>query len=325
MSDEAMAVYAPRRHRAAILLSAAVLLLAVAAALIARPAAADESSDGAHSPRASGESRPAILFVKSYSTYLTQTRPVLQQWWGALEGFFGHHRILQPTASDTENAAEVSTLLEQWQDGIESFRGGHFLLNPIPADTDSTLELHELLNQWQNAMEAWRGFHWLLEPPSPLTSATVRTTGVFALTPKRAMVESGEAFSYEIDWKVPRPQNWHDLRTIDLRVCGKDPMLWIRWRELTGTLSLLNPKNGKQVAMGRVGAKRSLVTPAAVLDLAGSSVTGNGETGRRVTLELDLTFRPSAAGSTCRVQLAAKDDLRHSDGFKRAGTLEVAG
>lgn len=122
---------------------------------------------------------------------------------------------------------------------------------------------------------------------------------------------------------MPRPNNWHDLKTIDMRVCRKDSLLWVRWTELGNTLSLLDPNNGRTLASGQAGAAGRLNSPAVQLSLAKSSVGGNGETGREVTLSLALEFKPPAEGSDCDVELAAKDDLGSSDKFKRAGSLEI--
>ncbi|MGH2838844.1 MAG: hypothetical protein ACRDJY_10945 [Thermoleophilaceae bacterium] len=175
-------------------------------------------------------------------------------------------------------------LLRQWWGGLEARRGTHFLTEPTGSNTHSTGELHQLLNQWQNALEAWRGTHFLVEPPAPLTIGSLPTkTGAFGLSPKRADVTVGDRFAYEIEWTVPRPNNWHDLRTIDLRVCGKGGVLWVRWTKLKNTLSLLNPSTGKVVARQvRPGAlaptrRRRLVwedeRPATIAALAGRCVS----------------------------------------------------
>jgi hypothetical protein len=42
-----------------------------------------------------------------------------------------------------------------------------------------------------------------------------------------------------------------------------------------------------------------------------------------VTLNLALSFKPSAAGRTFRVEVAASDDAFHEDPFVVAGTLRV--
>jgi hypothetical protein len=282
-----------------------LLLVALAATLVVWPSTA------------------RALTAKSYSVYLGETRPVLRQWWQGLENWQGTHFLVEPVASNTENASEVQQLLHQWWDGLEARRGSHFLNEPVGSNIDSAPELHQLLNQWQNAIEAWRGSHFLQEPPSPFSSFTVTKTGSFGLTPKRAAVRPGRRFSYEVRWTVPRPNNWHDLRTIDLRVCRSGAVVWIRWRELTNTLSLLSSRGRRVIARGEVGASRVLRSPTVLLSLADSSTTGSGETGRRVTLELALRFRARMRGRECGVQLAARDDLGNRDGFERAGRIRI--
>jgi hypothetical protein len=283
---------------------AAVLAVAVAATLVMWPSPAE------------------ALTSKSYSVYLGETRPVLRQWWQGIESWQGSHFMVEPVASNTENAAEVQQLLHQWWDGLEARRGSHFLNEPVGSNIDTATELHQLLNQWQNGIEAWRGSHFLQEPPSPFSNFTVTKTGTFGLTPKRAAVRTRQLFGYEVRWTVPRPNNWHDLRTIDLRVCSKGPLVWIRWRELTNTLSLLNAR-GRVIARGPAGVTRVLRSSTVLLFLRVSSPTGNGETGRRVRLHLGLRFRGRMRGRKCGVQLAASDDLGNRDPFERAGRITI--
>lgn len=260
--------------------------------------------------------------AKSYSAYLNDARPVTHQWWGGLESWQGHHFLNEPVASNTENASEENELLRQWWFGLEAKRGSHFLNEPVGSNMDSTSELHSLLNQWQNALEAWRGSHFLNEPPSPFTNFLPQKTGTFGLTPKRAAVRPDRSFTYRVKWTVPRPNNWHDLRTIDLRACRSSSVLRLRWTELTNTLSLLN-RRGRVVATGRIGAARQLRSRTAIVSLAGSSTKASGPTSRSMTLGLALRFRGAAKGRDCAVELAARDDLGNRDGFKPAGRLRV--
>ncbi len=281
-----------------------VVVLAASSALIGRAETAD------------------ALTYKSYSTYLAQVRPVLAQWHPALENFRGHHFLTAPDASNTAGAPQLQALLNQWWGGLENEHGSHFLTQPTVAATDSTADLHALLNQWQNAMEAWRGSHFLLEPPGALTVALTKT-GNFSLKPNTPTVAVGERANYEIGWKVPQPNNWHDLKTIDFRVCSHDTVLLVRWRELENTLALLNPKNGHALDIGEIGSRGSISSPAAKLNLRSSSVAGNGETGRKVTLSLDLAFQRPAEGVECDLMLAAADDLGNRDPFKLAGKIRI--
>ena len=292
-------------HAAAI--AAIVVSLACAATLLPRP-------DTAEAAR-----------YRSYSSYLSDARPILHQWWQGNEAWYGAHFMLEPTSSNTENAAELQQILNQWWGGLEAHHGSHFLLEPTADATDSTPELHQLLNQWQNAIEGWRGSHFMLEPPNPFQTLVVTSVGRFDLSPRRTAIAPRKRLQYDVGWTVPRPKNWHDLDTIDLRVCGKGGLLWLRWSELRNTLSLLNPRTGRKLAKGNIGADRVLKSRDATLRLAHSSTSASGPTSRSMTLELNLAFRSSARGSDCGVELAATDDLGNRDRFKPAGRLKVRG
>ena len=262
------------------------------------------------------------ITVKSYSTYLGEVRTTLGQWHGAIEGWRGHHFMLAPDSSNTANATALQSLLNQWWGGLENEHGGHFLLEPTAAATDSVFDLHALLNQWQNAIDGWRGAHFILEPPGPYTAGTTPTkTGSFTLKPKKPTVEVKERVEYEIGWKVPKPNNWHDLKTIDLRVCADHRLLLVRWTELDNTIFL---QDGRTVAArrGRAMTRPSRSRPRRS-SWESSSVTGNGETGRKVTLVIDLAFKQRAEGTECELQLAAADDLGNRDPFKRAGKIRI--
>jgi hypothetical protein len=259
--------------------------------------------------------------VKSYSTYLGEVRTMLGQWHPAIENFRGHHFMIAPDSSNTANAAALQSLLNQWYGGLENEHGSHFLLPPTTDATDSVFDLHSLLNQWQNAIEAWKGVHFILEPPGPYTASTTPTkTGSFSLQPRTPTVEVGERADYEIRWKVPNPNNWHDLKTIDLQVCGDHRLLLVRWTELENTLYI---RDGRTVAAGQVGDDKTIQIPTAEVELESSSVTGNGETGRKVTLVIDLTFKQRAAGTECGLLLAAADDLGNRDPFRAAGKIRI--
>ena len=261
------------------------------------------------------------LTVKGYSTYLGEVRTTLGQWEGAIENWRGSNFLITPDTTNTASASQLQSLLTQWEAAIESQRGLNFLASPTADATDSVFDLHQLLNQWQNAIENWRGSHFIVEPPGPYTLATTPTkTGSFSLKPKSPTVEVGERAEYEIGWKVPNPNNWHDLKTIDFRVCGGNGLLLIRWDELDNTLWM---RDARTVAAGEVGEDKTLQVPTAELELGSSSVTGNGETGRRVTLVLDLAFKRRAAGVECNLMLAAADDLGNRDPFKRAGEIRI--
>jgi hypothetical protein len=272
---------------------------------------------------ASAPTSRAVTY-KPYSSYLSEVRPMLTQWEGALEAFQGNNFLVTPDASNTADAPALQGLLSQWFAGLENARGTHFLVTPTTAAIDTTSELHSLLNQWQNALEAWRGSHFLSNPPHPyLTLKPPKFTGTFKLQPRAPDVEAGKRHTIEISWTVPKPNNWRDLRTIDLRVCRRDTLLLVRWKELTNELSLLDPRNGRVLDAGVIGERGGLRAPAAVLSLAKSSVEADGPAARKVALGLNLVFRGSAAGVGCDLSLAASDDLGNRDKFKPAGKIQI--
>jgi hypothetical protein len=71
------------------------------------------------------------------------------------------------------------------------------------------------------------------------------------------------------------------------------------------------------------GSDQVLTTKWARLDLLNSSATGSGPDGATVTLQFALTFTRKSAGHAYGVELAASDDLGHTDAFTRAGTIYV--
>jgi hypothetical protein len=73
-----------------------------------------------------------------------------------------------------------------------------------------------------------------------------------------------------------------------------------------------------------------LQTRYAALDLGETTVgpvngaLGFGPNSPTVRLDLAFRFKPSAAGKTYRVEVAARDDLGNEDPFTLAGTLTVS-
>jgi hypothetical protein len=131
-------------------------------------------------------------------------------------------------------------------------------------------------------------------------------------------------------WTVPVPLNWHDLQSLQLRIRDDaGTALWVRWDEPSNTFSLFNEAAGKFGRGFAPGSKARLQTPEAILHLSDtsvsalSSVLGTGPTSPTVALNLALSFKPSAAGRTFYVEVAASDDLFNEDPFVQAGTLTV--
>jgi hypothetical protein len=127
-------------------------------------------------------------------------------------------------------------------------------------------DVRPVLHQWWNALEAFRGFH------------------------RRV---------------------WRDLESVELRFCGADPALWVRWDELTNTFRVFDAALGDFGPPAAPGSAVELQTDDATLFLAGTDVEDSGLTGTSVTLTLALAFNSTLAGRVCDIEAAATDDLGH--------------
>ena len=155
-------------------------------------------------------------------------------------------------------------------------------------------------------------------------------TGNFTLVPGDASAAVHERRNYLFTWTVPEPRGWHDLQSLELRIRdGAHTVLWIDWDEATNTVSLFNQASGKFGPAFEPGSANVLQSAQASLYLAEltvkavNSVLGTGPTSPSVQLTLPLSFKPSAAGRTLIVEVAASDHLGHQDPFVQAGTLTV--
>ena len=155
-------------------------------------------------------------------------------------------------------------------------------------------------------------------------------TGDFEVEPVSATASAGELINYSFLWTVPEPLNWHDLDTLELRIMdGSDPILHVRFNEGQNLISLFNQGTGQFGNGFPPGINKRLQTRHATLDLGETTVgpvnsaIGIGPNSPTVRLGLALRFKPSAAGKTYRVEVAARDDLGNEDPFALAGTLTV--
>ncbi len=170
------------------------------------------------------------------------------------------------------------------------------------------------------------------------------TTGAFDFAPDNARVPVDETQLFTVVWTVPEGGLWRDLRTIDFRLrTGNTTAFWIRWDEGSDTFALAQTR-GKSHDRRRKGHHHDddecddavtfgpgqspgsdgvLATRYAALDLAQTTVTGSGPDGLTVTLQLALSFPAKNGGHAFRVDLAASDDLGHTDPFTKAGTVNV--
>ena len=153
---------------------------------------------------------------------------------------------------------------------------------------------------------------------------TVLNTGSFDLSPSVAAVEQNGSVNYSLRWTVPDPGSWHDLQTLELRVRDGDEILvQVKLDEATNTLSVYDEETGRFGREVSPGSSGRLQGKGVSVILDDSSVVGTGLTGPTVTLNLTLKFKPSTAGRSYVVEVAASDDFGTSDSFTEAGTLNV--
>ncbi|HUR97178.1 MAG TPA: hypothetical protein VMZ26_03815, partial [Pyrinomonadaceae bacterium] len=154
--------------------------------------------------------------------------------------------------------------------------------------------------------------------------------GDFEVEPADAVAGVNETFIYPLMWTVPEPLNWHDLKTLELRVRdGATTILNLRYVEDGNLISVFNEATGRFGKSLPVGSDRMLQTQYATLDL-GETIVGpvNGALGfgpnsPTIRLSLGLRFKPSAAGRIYSVEVAATDDFGNADPLAVAGTLAV--
>jgi photosystem II stability/assembly factor-like uncharacterized protein len=153
----------------------------------------------------------------------------------------------------------------------------------------------------------------------------VLSLGEFSVDPGNATLAVHDLLNYAFTWTVPEPLNWHDLNSLQLRIRDDaNTIFWVFFDEATKTFSLVNSATGQLERGFAAGSPNRLQTPQATLHLADTSVVGSGPTGPSVTLNLALSFKPSAAGRTFLVEVAATDDTGNADNFAAAGTVTVA-
>jgi hypothetical protein len=155
-------------------------------------------------------------------------------------------------------------------------------------------------------------------------------TGNFVVDPEKAVVPVHQLLNYGFTWTVPEPLNWHHLESLQLRIKDdQETILWVRFNEATNTFNVFNEATGRFGPDFEVGNAAQLQSPHAALHLseakvaAVNSVLGTGPTSPSVRFNLPLSFKPSAAGRTYHVEVAARDDLGNEDPFTVAGTLTV--
>jgi hypothetical protein len=150
-------------------------------------------------------------------------------------------------------------------------------------------------------------------------------TGSFSVDPDDAVVAADKAQALAFSWVVPEPQNWRVLRTMDLRIRDEnETILSLRWDEASNRFAEFDAVTGTVGHAFAAGSNRRLVTPAAQLYLADTTVVPGGPDAPDVTLNLALAFKPSVAGRTFLIEVAASDDLGNQEEFVPVGTVTVA-
>ncbi len=176
----------------------------------------------------------------------------------------------------------------------------------------------------------------LVETTANPTSGVLSTynfagqVGDFEVDPMDAIAMVNERINFGFIWTVPELRNWHDLNSLELRITdGSNAILHIRFEEDGNMISVFNEATGRFGKGSPIGSNRRLQTQYATLYLenttagAVNSVLGTGANSPTVRIDLALRFKPSAAGRTYQIEVAAKDDFGNEDPFATAGTLTV--
>src|SRR5262249_46326292 len=100
-------------------------------------------------------------------------------------------------------------------------------------------------------------------------------------------------------------------------------LVWVKFDEATGTLSLFDPASGRFGPGSLPGSHHQLKSRLATLYLDDSKVEASGPTSPTVRLVLSLAFEPGAAGQSYPVEVRATNDDGQVQGFDHAATLTV--
>jgi hypothetical protein len=164
--------------------------------------------------------------------------------------------------------------------------------------------------------------------------------GIAVLDPEAATVRKGRPLNLSYLWRVPEPEPWRTLDTLDLRVVeprlghGKDHghndreknvIFWVRWSEATDTFELVDPETGHEYGPRfPAGSAHVLKTKDVRLDVRRSTSQGSGPTGQEVTLHLVLILdKHSKRDKAFTVEVTAKDDFGTTQPFLAVGSIAV--
>jgi hypothetical protein len=150
--------------------------------------------------------------------------------------------------------------------------------------------------------------------------------GIAILDPDNATLKKQEKFHLNYLWRVPPGENWHDLKSLDLRVRDDDDtLIWFRWTEGADTFQLINPHTGEPHGPAVfAGSTNVLKTDDAELDAKESSRHGSRPTGPEVTLQLALTFHEkSGKHDAFTIEVNAANDKGQTQSFVALGSVTV--
>ena len=146
--------------------------------------------------------------------------------------------------------------------------------------------------------------------------------GVVEGMPPDVIARVGQRINYAVQWT--HPTRWRLLNTIDVRLSDEQgEVLTVRFDQPNNTFSLFDPANEKFLHPDAPGSRTHFETSAAVMYLENSEVIGSGPTGPSVLLNLNLSFKPSAAGRTLQVEAFATDVFGTRQGFDPVGTITI--
>ena len=142
--------------------------------------------------------------------------------------------------------------------------------------------------------------------------------------PALDITKVGENITYGVQWTVPDPENWHSLDILEVRLIDDEgQILQLLWDEGTNTFSQLNPQTERFFAPADPGSLNRFESPAVTMLVQDSEVIDSGPTGPSVLLNLNLRFKPQAAGRTFDVEVRVRDDSGNVQGWDLAGKIAV--
>ncbi len=153
--------------------------------------------------------------------------------------------------------------------------------------------------------------------------------GEFAMSgPPSAVAD--QAITLNASWV--HPVRWRNLNTVELqlradealgaRVVYTEGMTETAGISITDGLALYN-SDGTIAGVGKAGEAAVLESDTALLDLAGSTLTGSGAEGKTVSLALALRLKPTAAGKVYSTTVLASDDSGLVQGPHDTGRVAV--